>query len=443
MNVCESSLTQHNHGAKGRATVPPVVLRTVMLTRHTMNALQFYLEEDADDEMESLKVESQSRGRGTGQAAPTRLYRIVGMALAVMLVVIFPRLSKTVIFPEDSNKTIASKPSVKDAGALTNLSNVDGSNATPPLYAGDETSDPPPEPDDTTKLKGMVKMKDKGVVYEVTRQAAQQIKSYRQGTGLIVNIHITHHGGTTVCSLLGRSRDAVGASPTFNCLHVKPEDNVTDTNYPRAIQPWTLEDTATNIAIVRKYFHMISWEFGNLYRIPNPSLEVTEWENHNLLSVFVVRDPMSRLLAGSGYLNKHYPGVSSGNAKKDEWWRYARDPWFTNNYALRVLAGNECCNGTNTDPRHLENAKAVVEQFSIVLDIECLIEGLKALAGLLNITLATSSRSTMMPPHHVPPRERIGYDDVYEFLLEKNHLDIELYEWSRSRALVDCSKIQQ
>jgi len=40
---------------------------------------------------------------------------------------------------------------------------------------------------------------------------------------------------------------------------------------------------------------------------------------------------------------------------------------------------------------------------------------------------------------HQSAKERIPYPEVYEYLLEKNRLDIELYEWSKTLALVNCS----
>ena len=42
---------------------------------------------------------------------------------------------------------------------------------------------------------------------------------------------------------------------------------------------------------------------------------------------------------------------------------------------------------------------------------------------------------------HPPARERIGHDDVYEYLLEKNKLEIELYEYALERSLVKCDRI--
>lgn len=276
-----------------------------------------------------------------------------------------------------------------------------------------------------------------GGTYNMTEGAARQIQNYKRGTGLILNIHITHHGGTTVCHALGRSPDAIGTAPSAACNRPRPNDNI---KFPNK-HPWTHPRTAKNIKLVRENFHMIGWEFGYTGHAPKPSLAVTNWEDPNLLSVIVMRDPTSRLLATSGWIRNHYPDIPRGNATKEDWWEYANHPWFTNNYALRVLAGNGCCNGGKTPQEHLENAKALIERFSIVLDIKCLNEGLEALSSLVNITLAKQKRRRKPAHRRAPSRERVGYDDVYEFLLEKNRLDIELYEWSKSLTLVDCSNL--
>lgn len=289
-------------------------------------------------------------------------------------------------------------------------------------------------------MDGMTQVQGKsGAKYKVPERTALQVENYRLGTGLILNLHITHHGGTFVCKHLGSLPDALGRAPKRACNNEPDMESKTGYSYGR--KPWNGHDeTSEMISIARKTFHMIGWEFGYLNRIPDPSLNVTEWENPNLFSVLVMRDPMSRLLAASGWTSKHYPNIGKGKATEEDWWGYALNDWFTNNYALRVLAGSDCCNGAETDPIHLEHAKALVERFSVVLDIECLTEGLEAVADLLNITLAGNEKKKRRSKnhHHAPSRERIGYDNVYEYLLEKNKLDIELYEWSKNRALIKC-----
>ena len=38
-------------------------------------------------------------------------------------------------------------------------------------------------------------------------------------------------------------------------------------------------------------------------------------------------------------------------------------------------------------------------------------------------------------------QERIGYEDVYQYLLEKHEWDIKLYEYSKTISLVDCEEV--
>ncbi len=278
-----------------------------------------------------------------------------------------------------------------------------------------------------------------GSVYNVSERTALQIENYRQGTGLILNLHITHHGGTTVCSLLGRSPDAKGRAPSQSC---NSEPNMTETTgYDERNKPWRTNETAEMIPIVRRHFHMIAWEFGFIGRAPHHPLSETQWENTNLVSVLVMRHPISRLLAGDGWVYGNYPSIEGDNGTREDWLDYANHTWMTNNYALRVLSEQGCCNGADTDHKYLQQAKALVKRFSIVLDIECLSDGIEAISNLLNISIARDNvRSRNY--YHASSRERIGYDDVYDFLVEKNKLDIELYEWSKQRALLNCSAIR-
>jgi hypothetical protein len=188
---------------------------------------------------------------------------------------------------------------------------------------------------------------------------------------------------------------------------------------------------------------MISWEYG--IKDPDPPLAdfntSTDWENQNLLSVIIMRNPIDRLLAGDGWISKYYPAILKGNATREEWRQYmntSRGNKNTNNYALRTLAGKGCCDGAETNRKHLDVAKGLISRFSIVLDIACLNEGLDALADLLNITVTQKGRKSRK---HKDAKARIGNDDVYDFLVERNKLDIELFDWSKSLSLVDCSQV--
>lgn len=112
---------------------------------------------------------------------------------------------------------------------------------------------------------------------------------------------------------------------------------------------------------------------------------------------------------------------------------------ITNNYALRVFAGDGCCDGSTTQRRHLETAKSVLSRLTFILDIECLNEGMMELAKILEIPI--NKAIFKKAQKHGPSRDRIPFEDVYDFLAQKNKLDIELYEWAKKLSLVNCSAL--
>jgi hypothetical protein len=265
---------------------------------------------------------------------------------------------------------------------------------------------------------------------------AQQIQNYKDGKGIILNIHITHHAGETFCNRAGRAPGTRGA-PSFACMGVRPEDNVT-IDFP-GDSPWKHNDTAKNIELVRPFFHLISWEWA--FDPPEP-LKDTDWENPNLVSVIVMREPISRLLAGDGVVDSKYPGMRSGaNGTENEnmWWQYATKDARTNNYALSTLATG-CCQHNQTDPKHLEAAKQLLSRFTFVLDIQCLDEGMEAMATILGIKQLGGFRKRLPKNAHISisNSDRIGHKEVYDYLLDSNKLDIQLYEWSKNISLVRC-----
>ena len=117
-------------------------------------------------------------------------------------------------------------------------------------------------------------------------------------------------------------------------------------------------------------------------------------------------------------------------------------------FALAILAGPGCCQGNETDPKHLAAAKEVVSRMTFVLDIACLQAGLEEVAHLLGFEprevdrrrLQRVDRDLKLHRKWPPPKDRIPAK-IYDFLVERNRLDIELYEWSKEISLVRCSDL--
>jgi hypothetical protein len=188
-----------------------------------------------------------------------------------------------------------------------------------------------------------------------------------------------------------------------------------------------------------------SWEFGRS-KFPDPALRETDFESPYLVSVIIMRDPISRALAGDGRINKLYPGLQEGNITIDQWWNFSKIERETNNFALTRLAGPTCCSHSDrqccdgvSKPKYLNDAKDLLKRFTFVLDIACLAEGIQALADILGIEIIPEPKGSVH--EHQPIEQRIPYPEVLDYLRERNRFDIKLYEWSKTISLVDCSAI--
>lgn len=252
----------------------------------------------------------------------------------------------------------------------------------------------------------------------------QQIKNYLSGNALLVNFHITHHAGTSLCHWAKVN----GPVPSFACMG---GDNIPASlkhGIDRKYSPWTFNETDYYVPVIRQHFHYISWDWG-VIKLPG-SLNETHWEHPNLISIIVLRHPLDRLLSDVG-------GHDVPNGTMEEWWEYANDPIWTNNFALRTIVSKEgCCEGAETSKDYLETAKSYLDRFTIILDQECFGESLQALSSTLNLKYDPESFATITQKS---ARERINNDTVYEYLRNRNAKDIELYEWAKNRSLVVCN----
>ena len=98
---------------------------------------------------------------------------------------------------------------------------------------------------------------------------------------------------------------------------------------------------------------------------------------------------------------------------------------------------------SNIDEKSFEHAKSVLDRFTVVLDIACLDDGMEALAGMIGLDYhpldnIDRRKANKRKSSQGTPKERIGHDDVYEYLREKNRWDIALYEYSKNISMVRC-----
>jgi len=356
-----------------------------------------------------------------------------------------------------------------------------------------------------------------------TTTKLKQIDNYRSGNGLLLNLHPTHHGGTSFCGIIGRTGGPIASkkypeiAPDFACWYDRQKILDIDYSPHNATQflfttPVRHQDMDTYIKGMRSKFHMTSWEYDGVDEMQR-NISESNWEHPELVSVVITRDPISRLLAGGQSISKWYPGYNKGNLSHAGWWDYATNPnrQQTDNFFLRILEGTRRKDGPigkhkqyrrklseakekyekekakRTRPRrkgrnegiyekpssymytddnlpslsalrgdfdidesHYEKAVAIMNRFTVVLDIACLDDGFDALSKLLglDISVVTEKRELVNEKRKrkgktahekLSSAERIGYDDVYKYLVEKNEFDIKLYEYSKTISLVDCN----
>lgn len=225
---------------------------------------------------------------------------------------------------------------------------------------------------------------------------------------IVVNIHITHHAGTTLCAW-ARTNVRV---PAFACLAGGTEDK--------------------NVTAWSGTYDLISWEYQDA---PKPSLSTVNWEDPNIVSVLIARDPMDRLLSGDGAYGPFgvVPRRLRAVRSEKQWWDFAQT-YYANNYALHILA-----DGDHSD-RGLVRAKKLCNRFTYILDQACLDANLKVLANRLGWDKPLAEEDT--PGGHTVHRDartRIHNDEVWRFLVKQNKNDIALYKWLKTKSLVRCS----
>lgn len=101
-------------------------------------------------------------------------------------------------------------------------------------------------------------------ISNATRQL--QIANYIAGEAMILNIHITHHAGTSVCSKM----TDCGPTPSFACMKNKAGDGTPWPDNDPDLNRFSLtyNDAEVLVTVFRPYFHFMSMEYprwGNLH----------------------------------------------------------------------------------------------------------------------------------------------------------------------------------
>lgn len=273
-------------------------------------------------------------------------------------------------------------------------------------------------------------------VNELNPTQKMQVEQYRKGEALILNLHITHHAGTTICSWAG----ANGPTPKFACMQPRPPQTAAHVPVLSEWHHGTLMND-TMLSNIRVDFHFVSIELAS-GKLHYP-LAPFPFEHPNVVSMCVMRDPISRLLSGDGRVTKFmlqaYPKFKTIHDhetwKSKMWWTYA-DSYFTNNYAMNSLLST-----APEDKQHrnthegLERCKALLVRFTFLLDSACLDDGVKKVSKELGFK-DNGRGSMMVHKAHASSLSRLdhGNKTLLAFLVNKNKLDLELYHFAQQRS---------
>ena len=257
------------------------------------------------------------------------------------------------------------------------------------------------------------------ITYHAMHKLAQ-LSALRKGNAVMYSTHVTHHAGTAMCMAARLNTNA----PPFLCTMSPPM-------LPEKAIPWAR----------RHGYGYISAEFRG--RVQNGwNWTLAEWERPDLVSVVVMRDPIDRLFTDDGMAIIEFGETMERDWKA--WDRYARSD-YTDNYALRVFGSvSERRPVTRKD---LESAKAFLRRVTIIIDQACFSSTLRELFGQIGWKKLSGNgfklRRSSKIKHHAGAnmdsnRARIRNDTIYEKLVSRNSLDIELYRWSKIRSWKVC-----
>jgi len=143
-----------------------------------------------------------------------------------------------------------------------------------------------------------------------------QIQNFKDGTALLLNIHITHHGGTYLCGVLKKEGGLI--APDFACMGGENWNAANMTRFEK--DRFSYRNTAVDVSAIRRQFQFDSWE----YSLPKSPYFNVDWDYENLVSVIPMRHPLDRFLAG-GKCGKFHSSIHSdpNPENQGEYWEYA------------------------------------------------------------------------------------------------------------------------
>jgi hypothetical protein len=295
----------------------------------------------------------------------------------------------------------------------------------------------------------------------VSDLALKQIDSFVAGTGVLINLHITHHAGTTVCH--AAKLDQACCNCTNSCYPPQLDPNGIFVLIDRYIDKHCKTDPADcgvggspKIQRLLEAFFFASTKmlgernkvWSHEWRAAPPARiwEHFPWASERILTVLVVRDPLQRMLSEDGTAMDKYP-EAFGHPMGANFTRYMTDH-MANDYAFGILAGRTNPVDTALGPR-MTRAKFTVESASVVLDQSCLAQGLCKFCHLVGWDRCgryandldseyMGTPEAVCTKNHMWASSIVRFGTFFQEALRRNAAGIELYLYAKLRALQTC-----
>ena len=301
-----------------------------------------------------------------------------------------------------------------------------------------------------------------------TKRKAQAAARYRAGSGFVYYQHIHKAGGSTLCSILARSRNVrLGRNVNCNLLMEAIPGNKSSEVQMRALpRTWTLADIERLMeSSGRNALAAEDQPFSTMWGLSD-SIMRGDVDNSRWSFITIVRHPVERLLS-----HFKFEQLAAKTGKNiTEWAHWS--PFQGQNYMVRMFAGMvppklpehylnqmdaiwpyfdhsppvgwDAASMPPATHQDLERAKKVLQRFTVVLSLDWLEECAPLLKRWLNIEVDDvrarywwgSIQATPAKRRH-PPSPNGEHRDLFAL----NALDMELYEYARSLCRCNANKV--
>jgi hypothetical protein len=292
---------------------------------------------------------------------------------------------------------------------------------------------------------------------ERTLLRKQRLEGFKNNESIVVNIHITHCGGTEFC--LKVARQIFRTMPQYGNWDSganKFRDNMC--NLFPSIRNSELEhvrDRAQMETLFTNYLPQVNFVALELRESRPWFYKNFPFGSPKIVSTLIIRHPIARLLSDfkpipgdkdAKYKKAHLCDQHDYHAPKSAAMKLplgerlllppAEDKMFNtyDNYAIRIL-GNVVYPKPVSQEHYDYAVKHVINRVGMIIDIDCMGTAISSMAADLGLK---DKLKIPLVDRAAKPRDMCGNDTVYKMLEERNKFDLMLYEYAKSVSTYRC-----